>query len=120
MNVEKLIINSRDELLRIDTSKIVYFEADANYTTIVMTNNQRFSLCTNLSNMEKLLAEKLSDQHSFVRIGKSYIINLSYVTQVNALRKRLTLSDFTTCSYTLEISKEALKKLKDIIVKIRL
>ncbi len=120
MEPEKLIINSRDELLRMDTSKIVYFEADGNYTSIIMTNNHKFSLCTNLSNMEKLLGERLNKQHAFVRLGKSFIINLDYVSQVSVLRKRLVLTDFTTCSYTLDVSKEALKKLKDIIVKIKI
>ena len=120
MDTERLIINSRDELLRMDTSKIVFFEADGNYTTIVMTNNHRFSLCTNLTCMEKILEEKLTKQHAFARIGKSYIVNLNYVSQLSVLRKRLVLSDFTTCSYTLEVSREALKKLKEIVVIIKI
>ena len=33
-----LFFNSRDELLRLDISKIVYFESDGNYTNIILTN----------------------------------------------------------------------------------
>ena len=32
-----LFFNSRDELLRLDISKIVYFESDGNYTNIILT-----------------------------------------------------------------------------------
>lgn len=38
-----IFFNSRDELQRIEVSKIVYFEADGNYTTTVMVNKLRDS-----------------------------------------------------------------------------
>ena len=37
----ELYFNTRDELNRIDVAKIVYFEADGNYTDIVMVNKLR-------------------------------------------------------------------------------
>lgn len=36
---EFLYLNSRDELLRLDINKIVYFEGEGNYTYIVSANN---------------------------------------------------------------------------------
>ena len=33
-----LHLNTRDEFLRMDISKIVYFEADGNYTNIMLAN----------------------------------------------------------------------------------
>ena len=54
----KLYFNTRDELNRIDVSKIVYFEADGNYTDIVMVNKLRAAICMNLGEMEKALAEQ--------------------------------------------------------------
>ena len=116
-----LFFNSRDELLRIDISKIVYFEADRNYTNIVRSNNTKASVCMDLSAMEKVLDERLKDKAKvFARIGKRYIINLNYVYQLNVLRKRLVLSDIDRCTYSIEVSKEALKMLKDIIVKVKI
>ena len=36
-----LYLNSRDEFFRVDISKIVYFEADGNYTNIILSNKVR-------------------------------------------------------------------------------
>ena len=121
MAQEWLFFNSRDELLRIDISKIMCFEAEGNYTNIVMVNNMKASVCMNLASMEKMLADQFKEKaYRYVRIGKRFIINLNYVYQLNVLRKKLVLSDYLTCTYTLEVSKEALKKLKDIIVKVKI
>ena len=52
----------------------------------------------------------------FARIGKRYIINLNLVFQINVLKHRLVLSDFHQCTYALDVSKDALKKLKELMV----
>lgn len=39
-----LYINTRDELIRLDCSKIVYMEGDGNYTNIVLANKQKVSV----------------------------------------------------------------------------
>lgn len=111
----------RDELLRIDMDKIVYFQADGNYTDIVMANGQHASICMNLASMEKVLADNYKERSSlFARVGKSAIVNLVYVYHINLLRHRLVLSDGATFSFNIEVSKEALKKLKEIMIRIRI
>lgn len=113
-----LYLNSRDELLRIDINKIVYFEADANYTNIVMVNKLKGVVCMNLACMQKVLSEKLKEQSQiFARVGKKYIINLNFVFQINVLRQKMILSDGENFAYQLELSKEALKNLRELYVK---
>ncbi|WP_077155140.1 LytTR family DNA-binding domain-containing protein [Bacteroides bouchesdurhonensis] len=120
MNTNYLFLNSRDELLRIDISKIVYFEADGNYTSIILTNKLRPTIGINLAQTEKLLNERLRERSRiFARIGKRYIINLNYVYQINVLKQRLVLSDYTNFAFQLEVSKEALKKLKEIFLSVK-
>ena len=117
MNTNYLFFNSRDELLRIDVSKIAYFESDGNYTYIVLTNKIKCPIAMNLSQTEKALAAKMKNKaQCFARIGKRYIINLNYVFQINVLKQRLVLSDYSTFAFQIEISKEALKKLKELYV----
>ena len=112
-----LHLNSRDELLRIDISKIVYFEADGNYTNIVMANQLKGVVCMNLAHMQQVLSERLKEQASiFVRVGKRHIINHTYVYQINVLRQKLTLSDGKNFAFHLHVSKDALKQLKDLYV----
>jgi len=112
-----IFFNSRDELLRIETSKIVYFEADGNYTDIVMVNKLRAAVCMNLSEMEKVLANQLgTDSHIFMRIGKRFIINMQYIYQINTLKQHLILSDYDHFAFQISISKDALKKMKDLML----
>ena len=112
-----LHFNSRDEFLRIDISKIVYFEADGNYTNIILANKLKGVVCMNLATMKEVLSKNLKENaRIFARVGKKYIINHTYVYQINTLRQTLVLSDGENFAYQLEISKEALKKLKNLYV----
>lgn len=120
-NKDWLFLNSRDDLLRIDMSEIAYFEADGNYTNIVLTNKLKCTVGMSLGKMEKLLDQRLKGRVMyFARIGKRYIINLNLVFQINVLKHRLVLSDFHQCSYSLDISKDALKKLKELIIQVKI
>ena len=113
-----IFFNSRDELQRIEVSKIVYFEADGNYTDIVMVNKLRASILMNLGEMEKALAAQLgAEAQTFMRIGKRFIINLSYVYSINVLKQQLILSDYDHFAFQVTISKEALKNMKELILR---
>ena len=109
-------------MLRIDVPRIVYFEADGNYTYIVTCNKLKSAVCMNLGQMEDMLAQRLNKEkrNLFARIGKKYIVNLDYIYKVNPLKKQLVLTDFMNFSYQLDISKEALKTLKEMMVKIKI
>jgi len=112
-----LYLNSRDEFFRVDISKIVYFEADGNYTNIILSNRVRGVVCMNLSQMQAVLSENLKESASiFARIGKSHIINLNYVYQIAIVRQKLVLSDGENFEYTLSVSKDALKKLRELFI----
>jgi len=112
-----LHLNSRDEFLRIDISKIVYFEAEGNYTNIVLANQLKGVVCMNLSHMQQVLSENLKEKATvFARVGKRHIVNHTYVYQINVLRQKLVLSDGENFTFQLDVSKEALKQLKELYV----
>ncbi len=86
MDSRYIYIITRDELVRLDCSKVVYMVGDGNYTDIVLVNKQKHSICMNLSRMQQLVSESLREQASFfVRIGKRFIVNLSFVYKVQPL-----------------------------------
>lgn len=111
-----IYFNTRDEFLRINTAKIVYFEADGNYTDIHFENNTHTSIALNLSQMQLLLGKYLNERAAiFARIGKRHIVNINHIFHIHVLRQQLTLSNGATFSYQLSISKEALRMLKDML-----
>lgn len=118
MNKAKyLYLNSRDEFFRVDITKIVYFESDGNYTNIILSNRMKATVCMNLAQMQSILSDSLKEQAAtFARIGKRHIINLAYVYQIAILRQRLVLSDGENFEYQINVSKDALKKLRDMYV----
>lgn len=113
-----LYLNSRDEFYRIDISKIVYFEADGNYTNIILSNKTKGTVCMNLLHMQDILRDNLKEASSvFIRVGKKYIINSIYLYRIAILRQQLILSDGINFEYTLSISKEALKTLRELYIR---
>lgn len=118
MNKAKyLYLNSRDEFFRVDITKIVYFESDGNYTNIILNNKMKATVCMNLAQMLSILSESLKEAAgTFARIGKRHIINLTYVYQIAILRQKLVLSDGENFEYQINVSKDALKKLRDMYV----
>lgn len=116
-----IFFNSRDELYRIEISKVVYFEADGNYTDIVMVNKLRASVCMNLGEMEKALAEQVGpNDKTFMRIGKRFIINMQYIYEINVLKQQLILSDYDHFAFQISVSKDALKKMKELMLQTRI
>ena len=115
-----IFFTSRDELSCIEVNKIVYIEGDGNYVNIVTTNKLKAVIGMNLSQMEKTLAERLGERAAiFMRVGKRFIINMNYVFQVNVAKQRLVLSDLQGFAFQLPVSKEALKKVKELMLKSR-
>ena len=91
MDKEYLILNTRDELLRLDIDKIVYLEGEGSYTHIVSANNITNVLSVNLSKLQKILDESLKSKSViFARVGKKYIVNLNLVFSINVANQQLT------------------------------
>lgn len=112
-----IYFNSRDELIRLKVTDIAYFEGDGNYTNIVAVNNLHTAICMQLGEMEKSLARQLGENaYVFIRLGKRYIVNHEYIYHVNIPKQLLMLSDFGHFAVKLSVSKEALKKLKELMI----
>ena len=116
----KLILNSRDESMSIDLSQVVYLLADGNFTRIVFDNKLILTVGVGMSKMEKILAEFIAKSQSpevMIRAGKSHIINVSKIVQINTLKQQVLLSGNTGVVFTVNISKDAAKQLKEFLVK---
>jgi len=118
MKMEKWIyFQNRDELLRVNLQKVVYFEADGNYTNIYTVNTMKIVVGMNLSNMQLMLSRQTQENMPvFMRIGKKYIVNTNFICQIHIAKQKLVLSDFERFAFTLPASKEALKTVKEMYV----
>ncbi|WP_148467975.1 LytTR family DNA-binding domain-containing protein [Alistipes sp.] len=115
---KQLIISTSNDLVRIAPDRIVYISSDGNYSTLVQADGEMRMLSFQLGQIEKMIASQLgSDGNSFIRIGKSLIINRSYIYYINVPKQKLVLSDVTTFSHTVTASREALKQLKELLEK---
>ena len=112
----QLLFNTRDEFTRVDLRHVAYFEADGNYTQVMFSNGCKVMLLVSLRGIEHLIDDVVRGQtRPFIRIGKRYIVNSSFILQINVLKQKLLLTDFSSPQvFALSISKEALKKLKDL------
>ena len=115
---KQLIISTSIDLVRIAPDNIVYIASDGNYSTLVQTDNEVRMLSYQLGQIEKMISSQLgSEGNIFIRIGKSLIINRSYIYYINIPKQKLILSDVASFSHTVTASKEALKQLKELIEK---
>ena len=109
-----LIIKTRDELLRMRISNILYLEADRNYTKLLLTEGIQFTLAINIGKIERMLDTQASDSGSqLVRVGKSYIINKNYILQINLPKQKLLLLVPGSKPRELIVPREPLKALKE-------
>ncbi|WP_106830284.1 LytTR family DNA-binding domain-containing protein [Parabacteroides pacaensis] len=114
-----LIFNTRDEQTKVELTKVVYFEADGNYTRVTFLNGYKIAVSAGLSKIEHLLEEQLKEQaQQFIRIGRQYIVNRAFIFQINVLKQKLLLSNMESLPvFSLSVSKEALKNLKALQIK---
>ena len=116
--MKKVCINTRDELLILDLDKIAYFQANGNYTRLTYISGQALALNMGLSGVEKLLSATLAKgTSSFVRLGRSLVINENYLSNINLLKQYLVLSDIDSHQHKLPVSKALLKLLKEKFTK---
>ena len=112
---KQLVISTSIDLVRIAPDKIVYIASDGNYSTLVQTDNEVRMLSYQLGQIEKMISSQLgSEGNIFIRIGKSLIINRSYIYYITIPKQKLTLSDVASFNHSVTASKEALKQLKEL------
>ena len=91
--MNNLIFKSRDELIQVNPDDIVYFQADGNYSIMVLTSRKEQLLTMNLSKVQLMLDEQLGTQSAlFERIGRDLIIRKAYLFSIQVLRKKLILA----------------------------
>lgn len=113
----KICLNTRDDMLFIDLDKVAFAQANGNYTELTYISGQKQMITIGLSKVEDYIRASYSKgtPSPFVRMGRSLIINQSYLYAINILRQKLVLSDFDSHMYAISVPKQLLKEYKKVM-----
>ncbi len=78
-NYDRIAVPSGNSLLFIKLNEIVYVKGEGSYTELVLNNNTRHTVSRNLKNFEEILCI----HPNFVRIHKSYIVNIDMLKSMH-------------------------------------
>jgi len=113
-----LVFKTRDELVRIKIERILYFEAERNYTKLILTNGIQFVFAINIGKIEEILENQIQDYDStLLRVGKSYIINKNHVLQISLPKTKILFATADGKAKELNIPRDPLKILKETLEK---
>lgn len=110
-----IFFSTRDELTKVCLDDVMYVASDGNYITLNYKSGRSSTLLASLQNF--IQAAEYTGGHRFERIGKSHVVNIAYVSQINTLRKTIVLvDDDMNERVELVVSKEAIRALKAAVM----
>ena len=112
----KIYFNTRDELTAIDSEDIAEIQANGNYSKIVTIYRKEIMLTSGITKVEHVLKSDNDARSRFVRIGRSLVVNHSYLQKIDLMKQQMVLS----CQgneIKINVSKKTLKVYKDAIAK---
>ena len=112
----KIYFNTRDELTAIDSENIAVVQANGNYSKIVTIYRKEIMLTSGITKVEQVLKSVNDTKSRFVRVGRSLVVNHSYLQKIDLIKQQMVLS----CQgneIKINVSKKTLKVYKDAIAK---
>lgn len=88
--MEWLRISTSTEFMRVASDEIVYVRADGNYSDLMLTNGKSRKMTFQLHFFEDAFNKLLNN--TFVRVGRSLIVNKRYIFVVNLTDQQLILA----------------------------
>ncbi len=108
-----LWLNSNNEFLLLDVSKIAFFMANGDETGIYFYNGRSDSVKMSLTQVKAALNNNLNNRSSsFVQLG-NYMVNLNHIHRIDIIGKCLTLDYVDGQTVSLEFKTEELEALKE-------
>ena len=106
--VSKLAIKERGKITFVDIKDLIYLKADGVYSEIYCKNGSTFVTSYNLGHYEKLIGDD-----GFIRIHRSYLINLNEVSEYLTIDHQVVLNNGTM----LPVAKPMRKEINSLISK---
>lgn len=113
----KLYFDTRDELTCIETDLVAAVQANGNYSRIVYITKREVTVTFGLSKIEEILKSYNNHRNRYIRLGRSFIINHSYLQKIDILKQQVILSDGDKNEIRITIPKQILKSYKSATIK---
>ena len=111
-----IIISKGTELLRIPADCLMYISSDGNYSNVITRDGRSRLVSLQLGQIEEIIGTQAANAGStFLRLGRSLIINTGFIHVIDTSRQQLVLSDCSCSYHELSASREVLVKLKAFI-----
>lgn len=91
--------------------KVIYFKAEGHYTEVYYGRDCKTLLPYGLSLMEQKLNETVGTGNPFVKVGRSYIVNIKKVVYASIQKECLTLLGNDSSFLTVRVPKNSIKNL---------
>ncbi|MBR2358971.1 MAG: LytTR family transcriptional regulator [Bacteroidaceae bacterium] len=112
-----LLIHTATEAYCFNPTQVISIEADGNYSNVRLADGNEYLVSYQLGQIESILREQLAHtEYTFVRVGKSLIINLNEVRHINVTRQSLEMNSIEGDKLIFSASREALKKLMHLLI----
>lgn len=105
----RLKLFKRDELFVVALDDILYMKAEGHYTKLFFTKGNKILLPYGLSQIEEEL-KRLQNSDDFVKLGRSYIVNIKKVVYASTTKEYFTVVDNNNY-INIKVSKNVVKKL---------
>lgn len=112
----KLFFNTRDELTVVDSEEIAVVQANGNYSKVLTIYRREIMLTSGISKVEQVLKNLKEKKSKFVRVGRSLIVNHSFLQKIDLMKQVMVLSGQGT-EIKVNVSKKTLKIYKNAIAK---
>ena len=112
----KLFFNTRDELTVIDSEEIAVVQANGNYSKVLTIYRREIMLTSGISKVEQVLKNLKEKKSKFVRVGRSLIVNHSFLQKIDLMKQVMVLWGQGN-EIKVNVSKKTLKIYKNAIAK---
>lgn len=106
---KKICFKTRSGFVLVELSKIVYVEADWNYSTIFFSNNKHELVTSNIGKIEKMLPS-----NGFYRVSRSVIISFDYLIKVDR-KKKTCILEFNNSEKVFNLPRHRIRDMEIIL-----
>lgn len=115
--MNKLYFNTRDELTCIDINLVAAVQADGNYSKVIYVTQKEIILTHGISKVEEALKMCNDSRNTFIRLGRSVLINHAFLQKIDLQKSILILGDSSKNEIRINLPKQVIKTYRDAIIK---